>query len=122
MKLGKHAIVVTIAAASLGLGASAMAQTRFRSVPIQPFARNFTATPVVQTTQPQAQTQAKKATFTGTVAKAADGSYVLEVGGASYRLDDQSEAAKYIGKEVKVTGVLDTSTDTIHVTNIQPAM
>ena len=98
-----------------------MAQVR-RSVPIQPFVQNFTATPVVQTTQPQAQTQAKKQTFTGTVAKAEDGSYVLEMGGASYKLDDQSEAAKYVGKQVKVTGVLDSGTNTIHVSNIQPAM
>lgn len=122
MKLGKHAIVVAIAAASLGLGATAMAQAPVRSVPVRAFARNFTATPVVQTPQPQAQTQAKRQTFTGTVAKAADGSYVLEVGGASYKLDNQSEAAKYVGKQVKVTGVLDSNTDTIHVSNIQPAM
>jgi membrane protein implicated in regulation of membrane protease activity len=121
MKLGKHAIVIAIATASLGLGASAMAQVRVRSVPVQPFARNFTATLVAQTTQPQAQTQARKQTFTGTIAKADDGSYVLEVGGASYRLDDQSTAAKYVGKQVKVTGTLDASTDTIHVSDIQPA-
>ncbi|MDE3137664.1 MAG: hypothetical protein KGL59_13890 [Acidobacteriota bacterium] len=121
MKLGKNVMVAAIAAASLGLGASAMAQVRVRNVPIQPFMRNFTAMPVVQATQQQPQAASKQETFTGTVAKSSDGSYVLEIGGASYQLDDQTDAVKFMGKEVKVTGVLDANTHTIHVTKIQPA-
>jgi len=121
MKFGKSLGVVVIAATSLGLGTVAMAQARTRSNPDPLYARNMKAIPVAQNSQ-QPKKQNKQQTFTGTIEKSQNGSYVLEEGGKNYRLDDSSLAAKYMGKEVKVTGVLDANTNTIHVTNIQPAM
>jgi uncharacterized protein DUF5818 len=38
-----------------------------------------------------------------------------------YELDDQSKPAEFAGKKVKVTGTLDTTTKTIHVTGIKAA-
>lgn len=120
MKLGKHAIVVTIAAASLGLGVSAMAQASARTVPIQPYVRNFVAIPAAQTGQQSQHALNRKRNFVGTVVRSKKGYYVLEVGGMRFRLNDQSDAAKYVGKQVRVTGTLNTKTETIYVTHIQP--
>ena len=58
-------------------------------------------------------------TFTGTINK--DGNrYVLKVsGGNTYQLDDQDEAGKYEGKQVKVVGDLDAKGAMLHVVSIQ---
>lgn len=37
-----------------------------------------------------------------------------------YKLDDQTKPQQFAGQNVKVTGDLDKSTETIHVTNIEP--
>jgi hemolysin activation/secretion protein len=59
--------------------------------------------------------------FTGQVAKE-KGRIVLKdpVTKMSYRLYDQEKAASYVGKQVKVTGKLDTSSNTIQVESIEP--
>jgi hypothetical protein len=36
-------------------------------------------------------------------------------------LDDQENAKKYDGQQVKITGTFDTASNLIHVTNIQAA-
>lgn len=55
-------------------------------------------------------------------AKSDDGKYVLvDSAGTTYQLDDQSAAKKFNGKAVKVSGTVDTSSNTIHVTEIKPA-
>jgi cytoskeletal protein RodZ len=58
--------------------------------------------------------------FVGSIVKAS-GKYVLHTGGTDYQLDDQSSAKKYEGKDVKVTGQLDASSNTIRVQSIDPA-
>ena len=60
-------------------------------------------------------------TFTGKVAKAG-GKYVLkdEATRTTYTLDDQDQAKQFEGKSVKVTGKLDTSSNTIRVATIEP--
>jgi Protein of unknown function (DUF5818) len=58
--------------------------------------------------------------FTGTVVKAGD-KYVLKTTDATYQLDDQDKAKKFDGQQVKVTGALDKSTSTIHISDILPA-
>ena len=40
---------------------------------------------------------------------------------AGHFLDDQDSAKKYEGKQVKVTGTLETASNTIHVTKIVEA-
>lgn len=54
--------------------------------------------------------------------KDASGKYVLHANGTDYQLDDQSQAAKYDGKTVKVTGSLDqSSSNSIKVQSIEPS-
>jgi len=58
--------------------------------------------------------------FTGTVVKAG-GKYVLKTSDMSYQLDDQKKAKQFVGQQVKVSGTLDSSTSTIHISDITPA-
>ena len=45
--------------------------------------------------------------------------YLLRSGDQEYKLDDQSKAKKFAGKDVKVTGNLDRQNKTIHVDSIE---
>ena len=60
-------------------------------------------------------------TFTGKIAKAG-GRYVLKdmTNKMTYLLDDQDKAKQFEGKSVKVTGMLDTATNTIRIAAIEP--
>lgn len=74
--------------------------------------------------QQQAQQENNK-TFTGKIEKLPSGQFALVTGQTAegklsgHFLDDQENAKKYEGKQVKVTGTFDTASNTIHVTNIQ---
>jgi len=59
--------------------------------------------------------------FSGKIAKTG-GKYVLKdsVTKMTYSLDDQSQAKKFEGQSVKVTGMLDAQSNTIHVSLIEP--
>ncbi len=50
------------------------------------------------------------------------GKYVLYDAASKkvYKLDDQTKPQEFAGQSVKVTGSLDKSSETIHVTNIEP--
>ncbi len=75
----------------------------------------------------QQQAPAENKTFTGKVQKLPNGQYALVTGQtpdgklSGHFLDDQDDAKKYDGKDVKVTGTFDTASNTIHVTNIEAA-
>lgn len=58
--------------------------------------------------------------FTGRVVKQ-KGQIILKdpVTKLNYQFDDPSKAKQYVGKQVKVTGKLDMSSNTIHVQNIE---
>ncbi len=74
--------------------------------------------------QQQAQTQQKSGTFVGEIVKTSSGQFALLTDkdhGRGFFLDDQEKAKQFEGKAVKVTGVLDASTSTIHVTDIVAA-
>jgi hypothetical protein len=60
--------------------------------------------------------------FTGTIVKGSDG-YMLQddTNKTSYKLDNEKIAKKFNGKNVKVTGTLDSTSNTIHVTDVQAA-
>ncbi len=63
-------------------------------------------------------------TFVGTIAKSGDQFILVSEGkarNAVYQLDDQHSASKFEDKQVKVTGVLDASNNTIRVQSIEPA-
>lgn len=60
--------------------------------------------------------------FSGTIVK--DGSKLVlkdTTNKMVFQLDDQTKAKQYVGKDVKVTGSLDASTNTIHVESIEGA-
>jgi Protein of unknown function (DUF5818) len=59
-------------------------------------------------------------TFMGTVVLS-QGDYVLRSGDKQYKLDDQSKAKQYVGKDVKVLGTLDRQENQIHVESIDIA-
>jgi hypothetical protein len=73
--------------------------------------------------KPPAEGQAQQdsqQTMTGKIAKADDGKFVLvDSAGKIFQLDDQSTAKKFAGKMVKVSGTVDTSSNSIHVTEIK---
>lgn len=70
----------------------------------------------------RAQTQTKQPVqeFQGTIEKAGT-KYVLvdKASGARYQLDKQDRARQFVGKDVKITGTLDPSTNTIEVSEIK---
>lgn len=76
-----------------------------------------------QQDQQQQPTQ-QNSKYVGTIMKLHNGKYALVTGktpqGAlsGHFLDDQKDAQKYDGKKVDVTGSLNPSSNTIHVTNI----
>jgi len=56
--------------------------------------------------------------FMGTVVHE-KGGYFLRAGDLEYKLDDQTEARRYEGRSVKVTGSLERQSNTIHVQKIE---
>lgn len=70
--------------------------------------------------QAQLQTKQPSQEFPGTIEKAG-AKYVLKdkASGARYQLSNQDKAKQFADKDVKVTGTLDPSTNTIHVSAIQ---
>jgi uncharacterized protein YdeI (BOF family) len=65
-------------------------------------------------------TSSAQHSFVGSIMKSGD-KYVLHTGGADYQLDDQTQASKFDGKDVKVTGEVDQASNTIRVQSIEPA-
>src|SRR5205814_8940537 len=53
--------------------------------------------------------------FVGSIAKSSSGKFVLHTGGTDHQLDDQAQAGKYDGKDVKVTGRPDNSSNPVNV-------
>jgi hypothetical protein len=102
-----------------------------QSHPVDPTAQS-PATPPQGSTPPTFPTQSgedKSAastskdsakTFMGTVILS-KGDYILRSGDKEYKLDDQSKAKQYAGKDVKVLGELDRHDNQIHVESIDVA-
>jgi hypothetical protein len=70
--------------------------------------------------QAQLQTKQPSQEFQGTIEKV-DTKYILEdkASGARYQLSNQDKAKQFLDKDVKVTGTLDPSTNTIDVSEIE---
>ena len=104
-------LVLTLALASLG---SLHAQEPHQTQPSPD-------TPQAgQPSAPQPSTQVQTAReFTGTIVKEGNSLRLKDdAGNANYKLDGQSKAKAYVGKQVKVTGKLDTSSNVIQVTSV----
>lgn len=84
---------------------------------------------LAQQDAPQAQPQQtmpsdadKASVFTGTVTEAKGQLVLMDAATkTTYVLDDQEKAKPFKGKAVKVTGTLEASSNTIHISNIEPA-
>lgn len=130
MKFCWHALLLAVLAISL----SGLAQKPQTSQPIDPTQR-APATPPQQSTPPTfppaakqpppehqpnsvETSQASDRTFMGTIIMS-HGLYLLRAGDKEYKLDDQSKAKPYAGKDVKVLGSLDRRNDLIHVQSIE---
>ena len=101
---------------ALGLAIPALAQTA--QDPQQQPAPSTSS----QTTADPSQSRSQMQSFTGTVVKTSDGWMLQdETGKTSYKLDNEKMAKKYEGKSVKVTGTLDSSTNTIHISDVMKA-
>jgi hypothetical protein len=71
----------------------------------------------------QAEQNSQRTSVGKIVQSTSGGKYVLvDVAGTAYRLDDQTTAKKFVGKIVKVSGIVDEANHTIHVTDITPAV
>jgi hypothetical protein len=77
-------------------------------------------------TRPQQQTNASSQqsanTFQGKIARADEQLVFWDPSSqTAYQVDDQSKVAPYEGKNVKLTGKVDTKTNTLHVVDVAPA-
>jgi hypothetical protein len=80
-----------------------------------------------QNKQPQAQAgqqdemqQPEAKAFTGVIVKEGNRLVLQDPNSkVSYKVDDESKVKDYVGKEVKIVGSLDTSTNVIHVESIE---
>lgn len=108
----KRLLAVLAMLVFFGLGTSVWAQT--------PSAQ----TPSAQDPMPQQQTDATNSqqsarSFEGRIAKSGDKLVLREASTkTSYQLDDQSKAKQFQGKDVTITATLDSSTNTLHVVDI----
>lgn len=74
-----------------------------------------------QSNQSQPSSQAQNVQqFTGMIVKQGK-SFMLKdnYGALAYKLDDQSRAKDYVGKRVKINGILDSATRVLHVQSIE---
>ncbi len=67
----------------------------------------------------QQSAQGQSQTFMGKITKSKGDLVLRDDAGTSYKLDNADQAKQFVGKAVKVTGTLDATTNTIHVTNIE---
>jgi hypothetical protein len=70
-------------------------------------------------TSPQSAQSQPSQIFVGKIAKSKGDVVFKDDAGTAYKLDNTDQAKSFVGKTVKVTGTLDTATNTIHVTNIE---
>ncbi|HMK30376.1 MAG TPA: DUF5818 domain-containing protein [Terriglobales bacterium] len=65
--------------------------------------------------------QAQSTSISGKVEKSGKKFVLKASNGTSYQLDDQEKAKNFEGQQVKVSGSLDPTTNTIHVSDIAPS-
>ena len=75
-----------------------------------------------QPQQPAKGDAEKASVFTGKVMEAKGQLVLMDAATkTTYVLDDQEKAKPFKGQTVKVTGTLETASNTIHISNIEPA-
>ena len=104
---------------TLGLAAVAFGQGSASPSSQSPSAQN-PSTSTQSSPSSTAGSSATESTFMGSIGKSG-GKWVLHAAEGDFKLDDQGQAQSYEGKDVKVTGTLDSSGRTIKVKTIEPA-
>jgi uncharacterized protein YdeI (BOF family) len=115
--------VVNTTLRSLTLGAALVAMTMPALAQSQ---KPGTPDPQDRDRQQQSQMQSSETsteaqTFQGTIVQEQNAYVLKDSTGTSYQLDDQQKAKEFSNQTVKVTGKLDTSSRTIHVSSIAKA-
>jgi hypothetical protein len=118
MKIVRAALLFVFPALVMMVGLSLLGQP---AIAQSPTPDNNAATQQ-QPAQPDTQTSAPETkTFTGKIVKAGDKLVLSDMDSkTTYQLDDQQKAKEFVNKNVKVTGILDSSSGTIRVTVIEP--
>jgi hypothetical protein len=99
----------------------------FFAIGFAPFASARPASHATLNAAPQQQQQQQASQdFTGKIMQLKSGDVALITGKTAngysgHLLDDQNTAKKFLNQNVTVTGTLNTTTNTIHVTNIKGA-
>jgi Protein of unknown function (DUF5818) len=71
--------------------------------------------------QPDPNSAAETKTFTGMIVRSGDKLVLADAeNGTTFQLDDQQKAQEFVGKKVRVSGMLDTATGMIRVSTIEP--
>lgn len=109
-----------VRAAILLAATSGLATLSLNAIAQEPATTGSQQQPTAQ--QPNDMQNSASQPMSGTIVKE-KGKLVLKdsATGTSYKLDDQDKAKQFEGKQVKVTGKLDTTTNQIKVENIEPA-
>ncbi|MGE5326986.1 MAG: DUF5818 domain-containing protein [Deltaproteobacteria bacterium] len=120
MKLHRTRLFPWAAVAALGVGLIVSAP----AIGAQSQAPNSSAQkqPDQKPGDPPQQGQATSKTYVGQIIQAQNGQFALltdKNAGRGYFLDDQEKAKKFTGKNVKVTGTVDTQTKTLHIAQIE---
>jgi hypothetical protein len=85
----------------------------------QPSAQQPSTSQPASPAQDSATPATQASSFHGTVVNAG-GKYVLKTDTMTYQIDDQDKAKAYENKQVMVSGTVDQSTSTLHITDIAP--
>jgi len=113
-KISAAFVVLAVAFCAFLLSAPASAQ---QPAPATPgiIAQQQPVPPTVNVTDSESKS------FTGKIVKQGDKLVLADATGkTAYQLDDQVKAKEFLNKNVKVTGILDGATTTIHVSSIDP--
>lgn len=116
-------LTIALGAVAFGQGATSPASQdpSMQSPPAQsPSTQAPSTAPSTEASPTSSASAAGESTFTGSIAKSG-GKYVLHAAEGDFKLDDGGQAQGFEGKDVKVTGTLDSKGHRIKVKSIEPA-
>lgn len=127
LTLSRLLVALTLVIGLAGISLYAQQDPAAQTPPATPPQEQQQTPPPDQQSQPTSQEQTSQSPaaqqpqiFSGKIVKS-HGMAVLrdEATSTDYKLDNEDQAKQYMGKNVRVTGTLDPSTNTIRVTNIE---
>ncbi len=112
-----------LSAAMIAMTMPAFGQESTKQMPDPQQQQPQTQAPSTQTPSSETSTgsQSAEQSFQGKISESQNGYVLKDSAGVTYQLDDQKKAKDFSGQNVKVTGTLDSSSNTIRVSSISPA-